>query len=219
MTEEEWLTCTDPTPMLEFLQGNVSDRKLRLFAAGCYRRIWHLLHKQSRRAVEWAERDADGQSEHQECEQVRQVLSDWCFATEQVLSYSDSFSAASSAFRFTAGQGNALLLGIIPTGRIVYDRPAELPAQVARLCDIFGNPFRLVSFDRSWLTLTVTDLATVAYEQRALPSGELDTACLAVLADALEEAGCLNADILGHLRSGGPHCRGCWAVDLLLGKG
>jgi hypothetical protein len=86
------------------------------------------------------------------------------------------------------------------------------------LRDIFGNPFRPVSINPAWLTPTVTDLATVAYEERALPSGELDPARLAVLADALEEAGCDNADLLSHLRSPGPHVRGCWAVDLLTGR-
>jgi hypothetical protein len=84
--------------------------------------------------------------------------------------------------------------------------------------DIFGNPFRPVTVDPAWLTPTVTDLATVAYNERALPSGELDPARLAVLADALEEAGCSSADLLSHLRSTGPHVRGCWAVDLLLRK-
>jgi hypothetical protein len=219
MTETEWLNCTDPTPMLEHLRGKASDRKLRLFAAGCYRRIWHLLHTQSRRAVEGAERQADKQSEQREVEQVRwSLLSDWCFATEQVLSYADSYDAASSASRFTAGQGPDLMLGIIPTRGIVYARPTELPAQVVRLSDLIGNPFRPVSVNTAWLTPTVSNLATAAYEERTLPSGELDTARLAVLADALEEAGCSNTDLLSHLRRPGPHVRGCWAVDAVLAK-
>jgi hypothetical protein len=83
---------------------------------------------------------------------------------------------------------------------------------------IFGNPFRPVSLNAAWITPTVTSLATVAYEERALPSGELDPVRLAVLADALEEAGCDSAEILNHLRGPGPHVRGCWAVDALLGK-
>jgi hypothetical protein len=70
----------------------------------------------------------------------------------------------------------------------------------------------------SWNGGTVRHLAQAAYEERSLPSGELDTARLAVLADALEEAGCADAAILSHLRGPGPHVRGCWAVDLLLGK-
>ena len=62
-------------------------------------------------------------------------------------------------------------------------------------------------------------LAQAAYDQRTLPAGHLDPARLAVLADALDEAGCTDADVLNHLRGPGPHVRGCWAVDLLLGKG
>ena len=86
------------------------------------------------------------------------------------------------------------------------------------LRDIFGNPFRPISINPIWLTPTVTTLATASYEERIMPSGELDPARLAVLSDALEEAGCDSPDILAHLRSPGPHVRGCWPVDLLLGK-
>src|SRR3954468_24842529 len=63
MTEAEWLGCTDPRPMLEFLRGKVSDRKLRLFVCACSRRLWHLLRDgRSRSAVEESERHADGGS-------------------------------------------------------------------------------------------------------------------------------------------------------------
>src|SRR5262245_14482213 len=62
-------------------------------------------------------------------------------------------------------------------------------------------------------------LAAAAYEERARPSGALDPQRLSVLADGLEEAGCADATILGHLRGPGPHVRGCWALDLLLGQG
>src|SRR5262245_18565522 len=84
--------------------------------------------------------------------------------------------------------------------------------------DVAGNPFRPIALNPNWLTPTVINLAAAAYEERVLPSGELDTARLAVLSDALEDAGCEDADLLGHLRSPRPHVRGCWAVDLILGK-
>jgi hypothetical protein len=71
---------------------------------------------------------------------------------------------------------------------------------------------------RAWSGGVVPRLAQAAYEERHLPSGELDPARLAELADALEEAGCADADILGHLRGPGPHVRGGWVVDLMLGK-
>ncbi len=96
---------------------------------------------------------------------------------------------------------------------------AERVAQCHLLRDIFGNPFRPVAFGATRRTATALSLAQAAYEERELPSGHLDTARLGVLADALEEAGCADEGILSHLRSAGPHVRGCWAVDLVLGKG
>jgi len=102
--------------------------------------------------------------------------------------------------------------------RSFYPEPDESGAEMVILHDIFGNPFRPTALDPAWRTPTVTALATAAYEDRHLPAGMLDADRLAVLADALEEAGCDNADILDHCRDGGPHVRGCWVVDLLLGK-
>jgi hypothetical protein len=97
-------------------------------------------------------------------------------------------------------------------------RSREEAFQCHLLRDIVGNPFQPVTLDPGWLTPTVKVLAEAAYEERALPLGELDAARLGVLADALEDAGCGNADLLGHLRGPGPHVRGCWALDLLLGR-
>jgi hypothetical protein len=83
---------------------------------------------------------------------------------------------------------------------------------------MFGNPFRPATRSPACLTPQVVALVHASYEHRDLPSGTLDPARLAVLADALEEAGCDNPDILKHLRGPGPHVRGCWVLDLLLGK-
>jgi hypothetical protein len=85
------------------------------------------------------------------------------------------------------------------------------------LRDVIGNPFRPVPISPDWLTPEVTTLAQAAYDER-LPAGTLALDRLAVLSDALEDAGCDSADLLGHLRTPGPHVRGCWVVDLLLGK-
>jgi hypothetical protein len=79
------------------------------------------------------------------------------------------------------------------------------------LRDIFGNPFRPVTIDANWLTPTVQNFATAIYDDRAFDR-------LPILADALEDSGCTNQDILNHCRSGGEHVRGCWVVDLLLGR-
>jgi hypothetical protein len=91
----------------------------------------------------------------------------------------------------------------------------ERIAQADFLRDLFGNPFRLPpNIDRAWLAWsdgTVVKLTRSIYDERAFDR-------LPVLADALEDAGCDNADILSHCRGPGPHVRGCWVVDLLLGK-
>jgi hypothetical protein len=79
------------------------------------------------------------------------------------------------------------------------------------LRDIFGNPFRPVTFDPAWRTADTSGIAARMYESR-------DFSAMPILADALEEAGCTNPDILLHAREPGVHVRGCWVVDLVLGK-
>src|SRR5262249_39052390 len=94
-------------------------------------------------------------------------------------------------------------------------------ATAALLRDIVGNPFRPVTLGPAWLVCpggTVLKLAQACYDDRLLPSGHLDRERLAVLGDALEEAGCTDAGLLGHLRSPGPHVHGCWGLDAGLGK-
>jgi hypothetical protein len=101
------------------------------------------------------------------------------------------------------------------------DGPADNRPLVEFLHDIFRNPFRPVTINPAalaWNDAIIVRLAQAAYERRHLPAGTLDNARLAILADALEEAGCTDAGILGHLRGPGPHVRGCWPVDLCLGK-
>ena len=85
------------------------------------------------------------------------------------------------------------------------------PLEARILRDLIGNPFRSVALDPRWQSETVLALATGIYAERAFDR-------MPILADALEEAGCDNADILTHCRGNGPHVRGCWVVDLILGK-
>jgi hypothetical protein len=76
--------------------------------------------------------------------------------------------------------------------------------------EIFGNPFRETPFNPDWRSETVLDIAQGAYEERAFER-------LAVLSDALLDAGCDDGELLEHLRSEGPHFKGCWALDKVLG--
>ncbi len=97
--------------------------------------------------------------------------------------------------------------------------PREWPRRHADLIrDVFPHPDR-VSLTLAPASPDARDLALGAYHRGRSHSGELDRQRLAVLSDALEEAGCTDEAILGHLRSPGPHVRGCWALDLVLGKG
>jgi hypothetical protein len=212
VTEAEWLACTDPEKMLEYLRGKASERKLRLWAVACCRRNWHLLgDKRSRESVEISERYAEGQVREVELSRA------WAAASAAV----DQSKFAEAAWRVAEDEPEkaAWSLGrAFPTSRANKD---ERQCQASLLRDVINNPFRPVTISPAiltWNDAAVVRLAQAAYDERHLPPGPLDNERLAVLADALEEAGCTDADILGHLRGPGPHMRGCWPVDLCLGK-
>jgi hypothetical protein len=90
------------------------------------------------------------------------------------------------------------------------------------LRDIFGNPFPpsppVPTAVLAWNDRTIPSIAQAIYDDRRMPEGTLDTARLAILADALLDAGCGDEELIAHCRSEGPHVWGCWAVDLILGK-
>ncbi|MFO0826348.1 MAG: hypothetical protein U0792_25050 [Gemmataceae bacterium] len=122
----------------------------------------------------------------------------------------DAFYAAFDA-AYTAA-GREAILGW--PGRNENNDPqvAKEHAETAHLVrEIFGNPFRPVTPESEWLTSTVVQLARGIYDER-------DFTRMPILADALQDAGCDNADILDHCRGTSPHVRGCWVVDLVLGK-
>jgi hypothetical protein len=213
MTEPDWLACTTPWTMLEYVRTGADDRRLRLFACACCRGLWHLLiDERSREAVAVAELYADEMA-------TAERLLDVAIAADGGAddTHGEGADVADTAADLASGSAWEGALAAA-----VMDYPAQRPLQANLFRDIFGNPFRPVTLDPAvlaWDDGTVVRLAQAAYEERQLPEGILDNGRLAVLADALEEAGCSDADILGHLRGSGPHVRGCWSVDLLLGKG
>lgn len=239
MTEMEWMTCQEPQELLAFLceSRKASDRKLRLFACACCRHVWQLLtDKRAQTALEMAEQVADqlvdddqrskARKEAQQCAQTRAV-------TSRPTSPKCERRAASAVYyalgrqgwdlAWNAGQLACEALVWQAGGYWTYDAEtaarSETAVQVHLLHDLFGSPFHSSPIDPAWLTPTVLGLAQAVYDERILPSGALGTARLGVLGDALEDAGCTEQAILTHLREPGPHTRGCWPVDLLLGKG
>lgn len=244
MTKEEWLVCTDPQKMLDFLRGKASDRKLRLFAVACCRHNWHLLtDDRSRRAVDVAESYADG------------VASDFdltasCQANnaiaQEIIARKDGHPYPAIAMITAVGgtastnkpsgfhdwaenvsgwAATASWTGVVTPlpSKIRFDeappaavaiRTTERAKQAVFLHELFGNPFHPVTLDPAWLAWndgTVVKLAQAIYDERAFDD-------MPILSDALQDAGCNNTDILSHCRQPGEHVRGCWIVDLLLGK-
>jgi hypothetical protein len=222
VTEAEWLACTEPEKMLRFFQGKASKRKMRLFACALARGVWSLLSTtRVRKAVEAAERFADGTTVKREMTAAGAGAQHAAWA---VCSYGPHFkneqiAAASATARYSA-------YADIRFGTTLACHNAEVAGiSAASLCDVLreivGNPFRPITLSPvilTWNDGVVVRLAQAAYEQRNMLEGTIDNSLLAILADALEEAGCTDADILGHLRGPGPHVRGCWPVDLCLGK-
>jgi hypothetical protein len=216
MTEAEWLACTDSAVMLHFLRGKASDRKLRLFACACCRQIWHLLgDPRSRNAVEVAEQYADRLVTRETLRTARTnagfiVNELWEMAGAHDMMLGAIDDATTSAACFVAAPDARKAAKDTADAVEGIDFAAGM-ASAFLLRDIFGNPFRSLRIDRHWLAPPVTGLAQAIYEERRFCD-------LPVLADALEEAGCTNADLLNHCRQPGLHTRGCWPVDLILQK-
>jgi hypothetical protein len=189
--------------MFDYLGEGESPRKIRLFACACCRRVWYLLpEKESRGAVETAERFADGQATATELRVAQRSISQLLTSADWAAYY------AAGALVWWHGATHA----VAAMGTATAER-AESAAQCTILRDLLGNPFRPVSFDPSWRTPDVRSLAEGIYEERAFDR-------LPYLADALEDAGCTDPAILGHCRDKGTeHYRGCWVVDLLTGRG
>jgi hypothetical protein len=231
MTEEEWLNERRQSQAMvwglrntPFTRSKAGKRKLRLFACACCRLVWDLLHDPlSRQAVEVAERFAEDQANKQELAMIHARAQQ---VRKGTMPPDESGARAMCAASMAADAAHPQAFGAA-LNHTVYAMPlAGYTFQGKQgeyvLCDllrcVMGNPFRPLSPQRAWLTPTVTGLAHAAYDNRLLPCGTLDPARLCVLADALEDGGCADAEILTHLRAPGLHPRGCWAVDLLFRK-
>lgn len=221
MTEAEWLNGTNPEEMLDFLPDRVSDRKLRLFACAYCRKVWDRISDEERRNIEVTERYVDGRATEEECRSFKWPVYQFRFGPKGIMLLDSQ--ADTAARRWTS---LAVLHQVVDLGALdhpEYDRieREEASRQSDLLREILANPYRPVAVCLDilrWNDAVVVRLAQAAYDERHLPAGTLDNGRLAILADALEEAGCTEADILDHLRGPGPHVRGCWVVDLVLGK-
>jgi hypothetical protein len=201
VTEEEWLTLATPQVMVRYLRGRVSGRKLRLAVCACCRLEWgRFTDERCRRAIEAAEESADSPTPEAV---LMRVLAEAQTAYEEVYYHGPAgsdYTPAQAVWCLASGADCDVLSWL-----------TVAPAAGPIIQDVVGNPFHPVPFDPKWITSTATALAHGIYTDRAFDR-------LPFLADALQDAGCDNADILAHCRSGGTHVRGCWVVDLMLGK-
>jgi hypothetical protein len=268
MTEQEWQVCTDPDPMFDFLRSKdspasrglfgwlgprratapapvpyrASNRKVRLLACVCCRRIWELLYdERSREAVAVSERFADGLADTRELAAAREAaesaagtqiqgegvawdsMSAGAFGKPSIGWRAFAWAARAAAEAASLETPDTAVSATISAGlewgaHANAERIAEkigAKVLVGLMRDLFGFlPFRLINIPPDWMTWNDATIPKLSKEIYEVPAFDR----LPILADALEEAGCNDADILNHCRRQGEHVRGCWAVDLLLGK-
>jgi hypothetical protein len=208
MTEAEWFTCADVNEMFTFLWPKRNERRTRLFFCAASRTLWHhLTHERSRVAVETAERYVDGLATAMELQEANYWAETPTFAGQYTTG--EEKSAAEVVWKASGALANFRRMD----GFFQWHF-ADVPLRGCGLLrDIFGNPFRPVTFSPEWQTDTALALARQMYDAR-------EFSAMPILADALQDAGCDNDDILSHCRdANATHVRGCWVVDLVLGKG
>jgi len=224
----DWLGCADPVRLLEYVRDGASERKLRLFAVACCRGLGALLGNEANRtAVDVSERLADGVATAAQLTAARRAARQVAPEYATIMSSSRSWERLAAAAACHAAGGNAwracrktselvveclvCRAGDHESCNVTEVRTVELARQSALVRDIFADPVRPVRFDARWRTADVIGLAEGIYQDRAFDR-------LPILADALMDAGCADEDLLGHCRNNGLHARGCWVVDLALGK-
>jgi hypothetical protein len=194
--EATWRTTRNPTQMVEYVRRKASKRKLSLYGCACIRQTWGLLPADCRDAVEITERCAEGTLPQSELGRRRRLLE----SADRTKPDSPSVRAV-------------VLLPLLETFSSEDWRPL---CSLAMQCDlaqcVFGNPFRPVPQAPAWAC------SETARQMAQAITDEGRYADLPILADALEDAGCADEDVLGHCRGGVVHARGCWVIDLILGR-
>jgi hypothetical protein len=233
MSEKGWLEGLEPGPMLDFLAGRMSARKLRLLACAACRTVWDsLVDDRSRNAVIVAERFADGQASQEELEaahrQASSAFGDLGMAGGHVSSAAAAVHNAcwyKQDFAVTARRSLACAVGVgvshaardVDSGKmshvpnwesLVYKRENGKMARLMR--EMFGNPFKTLTREPACIAPAVAKLARGIYEDRAFDQ-------LPQLAGLLEENGLSSKTVLAHCREQKPHYRGCWVVDWVMG--
>jgi hypothetical protein len=236
MNEAEWLASDDPLPMLACvvqLAGPEVFRKAMLFGCACCREVWELLPPGARAGVEAVESAVEVTAGLRQIaraeEPVIDALPDDGFASPEdyaryyavgavlILVDKDNFKGSqvndfaieqAVARVVNARVGMALHDKVTAARRRAEAGPRRRLAGVMR--DVFGNPFRERKLPKKWLTKEGTATARRICDGHAFRE-------LPALADALVAAGCDDEELLHHCRGRGPHVRGCWAVDLILG--
>ena len=234
MTEQEWLQFSASDGVFDYLRANrFSTRKARLFAVACCRTLGPWLSETvCHTAVDRSEQFADGgitkqalaesrkdfpaekrfqlrtECEHRGFTDALQLLP----ANTRMIVWSASWDACHYSVHadgWDAARYCWLAASVAHDHVPLQGENAWLLRSV--LHDIFGNPFRSVTFDPRWRTSDVLGLARAIYDDKAFDR-------MPILADALMDAGCVDEQVLGHCRGDGPHVRGCWVVDLVLQK-
>ena len=198
---EIWQTAVSPGPMLQAAQGLLSPRRLRLFAIACCKSLWGQSHAWAwySELLQLAELMADGDTEQRMSELSNRAVRYRRVAYPHgvIRLLDENAGRAANAWTDTLGL-----------------TPEELKRRADVLREIAGNPFADIHLDRAlvtWRDGTILKLAQACYDSR-------DFSMIGILGDALEEAGCSKRAVLEHARSEQAHYRGCWLVDLILGK-
>jgi hypothetical protein len=216
MTEEEWLTCEETHPMFMHIWESESARKKRLFLVACCRSIWNRINdSRVREAVEVAEKVADGledPSKLNTAKAVAKAASGRFFRNHAAEAATWSASGTTSYYILSEVVGSVAAAAIPQVAGFAFPllikryRNAKEKQLAALFRHIIGNPFRPYPAPPSW-PLTVVQLAESLYAGQD---------CAFALHDALLEAG--HAELAEHFRKEKWHPKGCWVVDVILGK-